>query len=123
MIIVDYFIPLAPHICTFGINMPGKLVVTTGAKEINLDSVTSRITLFCLFHQSFLCSLFFLVFSPSSIAITSLREETANLSVFSCVCSICACLGLSVSSSSWCLGRAVVCDSGTPWTFLLPFLM
>ena len=28
-----------------------------------------------------------------------------------------------VSSSSWCLGRAVVCDCGTPWTFLLPFLL
>ena len=32
------------------------------------------------------------------------------------------CLDLSVSSSSWGLGRAVVCDCGTPWTFLLPFL-
>ena len=40
---------------------------------------------------------------------------------FSYVCSICACLVLSVSSSSWCLGRAVVCDCGTPWSFLLPF--
>ena len=30
-------------------------------------------------------------------------------------------LVLSVSSSSWCLGRAAVCDYGTPWTFLLPF--
>ena len=29
---------------------------------------------------------------------------------------------LSVSSSSWYLGRAAVCDCGTPWTFLLPFL-
>ena len=28
---------------------------------------------------------------------------------------------LSVSSSSWCLGRAAVCDCGTPWTFLLLF--
>ena len=28
--------------------------------------------------------------------------------------------GLSVSSNSWCLGRATVCDCGTPWTFLLP---
>ena len=24
---------------------------------------------------------------------------------------------------SWCLGRAAVCDCGTPWTFLLPFFM
>ena len=26
---------------------------------------------------------------------------------------------LLVSFSSWCLGRAAVCDCGTPWTFLL----
>ena len=31
-------------------------------------------------------------------------------------------MDLSVSSSSWCLGRAAVCNCGTPWTFLLPFL-
>ena len=31
------------------------------------------------------------------------------------------CLGLSVSSSSWGLGGAAVCDCGTPWNFLLPF--
>ena len=30
-------------------------------------------------------------------------------------------LVLSVSSSSWCLGRAAVCDCSTPWTFLLLF--
>ena len=40
---------------------------------------------------------------------------------FSCICSVCACLNLSVSSSSWCLGGAAVCGGGTPWTFLLPF--
>ena len=62
-------------------------------------------------------------FSPFSIEITSLGEERANLSAFSYVCSICACLDLSVSSSSWCLGRAAVCDCGTPWTFLLPFFV
>ena len=37
------------------------------------------------------------------------------------VCSVCACLDLSVSTSSWGLGRAAVCDCGTPWTFLLLF--
>ena len=58
------------------------------------------------------------VFSPFSIAITSLGEERANLSAFSLPC-----LNLSVSPSSWGLGRAVVCDCGTPWTFLLPFLL
>ena len=30
-------------------------------------------------------------------------------------------MDLSVSSSSWGLERAAVCDCGTPWTFLLPF--
>ena len=34
-----------------------------------------------------------------------------------------ACLDLSVSSSSWGLGRAAVCDCGTPWTFLLTFFI
>ena len=56
-------------------------------------------------------------FSPFSIAITSLGGERS----FSYVCSVCACLDLSVFSSSWGLERAVVCDCGTPWTFLLPF--
>ena len=37
------------------------------------------------------------------------------------VCSVRACLDLSVSSSSWGLERAAVCDCGTPWTFLLSF--
>ena len=53
-------------------------------------------------------------FSPLSIAVTSLGEERANLSAFR---SICACLVLSVSSSSWCLGRAAVCVFGTPLPF------
>ena len=46
----------------------------------------------------------------------------ASLSAFRTVCSVCACLDLSVSSSSWGLRRAAVCDCGTPWTFFLPFL-
>ena len=49
------------------------------------------------------CVILFLCvfFSSFSIAITSLGEERANLRCFSYVCSICACLVLSVSSSSW----------------------
>ena len=34
-----------------------------------------------------------------------------------------ACLDLPISSSSWGLGRAAVCDCGTPWTLHLPFLI
>ena len=65
-----------------------------------------------------LCYFVLVFFSPFSIAITSLGEERANLSVFR---SICACLVWSVSASSWYLERAAVCDCDTPWTFLLPF--
>ena len=67
-----------------------------------------------------------MIFSLFSIAITSLGEERANLSNLSAFrksCSICACLVLSVSSSSLCLGRAAVCDCGTPWTFLFTFFV
>ena len=36
---------------------------------------------------------------------------------------ICACLVLSVSFSSWCLGRAAVCDCGSPWFCLTYFFL
>ena len=67
------------------------------------------------------CHFVLVAFSPFSIANTSLGEKRANLSAFQYVCLVCACLDFSVSSSSWGLGRAAVCDCGTPWTFLLPF--
>ena len=72
--------------------------------------------------MSFRVSFFFLVFfSPFGIAITSLGGERANLSAFRTFVRFVLVLDLSVSSSSWGLGRAAVCDCGTHWTFLLPF--
>ena len=68
-----------------------------------------------------LCYFVLVFLSPFNIAITSLGEERANLSAFRTFFSICACLVLSVSSSSWCLGRAAACDCGTPWTFSYHF--
>ena len=53
-----------------------------------------------------LCYFVLVFFSPFSIAITSLGEDRANLSIFFYFCSICACLIFSVSTSCWCLGRA-----------------
>ena len=50
----------------------------------------------------------------------SLGEERANLSAFRTFVRFAL---LFVSSSSWCLGRAAVCDYGTHWTFLLLFLI
>ena len=41
--------------------------------------------------------------------------------VFFVLLLICACLVLSVSSSSWCLGWAAAYNCGTHWTFLLHF--
>ena len=79
-----------------------------------------------LFYERFvlcfnLCYFVLVFFRPFSIANTSPGEERPNLSAFRTFFSICACLVLSVSSSSWCLERAAVCDCGTPWTFLLSF--
>ena len=37
------------------------------------------------------------------------------------VCLLCACLVLSASSSSWCLGGAAVCDCGAPMGFSFTF--
>ena len=51
------------------------------------------------------------------------KTVSGDLRLLSYVFSICACLDLSVSSSSWCLGGAAVCDCGTPWTFFLPFFL
>ena len=68
-----------------------------------------------------LCHFVLVFFSPFSIAITSLGEERADLRAFRTFVRFMLVLDLSVSSSSWCLGGAAVCDCGTPWAFLLPF--
>ena len=62
------------------------------------------------------------VFSPFCIVIISLKEERELILVlFVCLFDL-RLFGLSVSSSSWCLGRAAACNCCTPWTFLLHFL-
>ena len=68
------------------------------------------------------CHFVLVFFSPFSIGITLLGEERANLSAFRTFVRLCL-LRFVVSSSSWGLGRDAVCDCGTPWTFLLPFLV
>ena len=69
------------------------------------------------------CYFVLVFFSPFSIAISSLAEERANLRAFRTFVRFALVWLMSVSSSSWYLGRAAVCDCGTPWTFLLPFLV
>ena len=67
------------------------------------------------------CVILFLCFSVLlAFAIPSLGEEKAKLSAFRTFVRFVLVLDLSVSSSSWGLGRAAVCDYGTPWTFLFP---
>ena len=68
-----------------------------------------------------LCYFVFAFINLFSIAITSLGEERANLSVFHTLFLICACLVLSILSSSWSLGRAAVCDCSTPSLFFFFF--
>ena len=65
--------------------------------------------------MSYLVSFVLVFFSPFSIAIIRLGKRELILSL------ICACLDLSVSSTSWCLGRAAVCDCDTPLDFSLTF--
>ena len=67
-----------------------------------------------------LCYFVIVFFRPFSIAITSLGEKRANLSAFR--------MFVRFPLVWFCLfplplGRAVVCDCGTPWTFLLPFFL
>ena len=66
-----------------------------------------------------LCYFVLVFFSPFSVAITSLGKERANLRAFRTFVRFA--FVWFVSSFSWCLGRAAVCDCGTPWSFLLPF--
>ena len=64
------------------------------------------------------CVILFLCFSVFlALRLPRLGERELIL-VISDVCSICACLVLSVAS--WCLGRAAVCYCGTPY-FSLTF--
>ena len=71
-----------------------------------------------------LCYFVLVFFSPLSIAITSLGEEKASLGAFRTFVRfalvwfgfVCF-LFLLVS------GKGLVCDCGTPWTFLLPFFL
>ena len=70
----------------------------------------------------FPCVILFLCFSVLLVLRLPRLGKRELILVLFVRCSVCACLDLSVSSSSWGLGRAAVCDCGTPWTFLLPFL-
>ena len=70
-------------------------------------------------YMSYLVLFYSCVFSPFSIAITSLGEERANLSTFRTF--------VRFALVWFCLfplllGRAAASDCGIPWTFLLPFL-
>ena len=70
----------------------------------------------------FPCVILFLCFSVLLVLRLPRLGKRELILVLFVVCSVCVCLDLSVSSSSWGLGRAVICDCGTPWTFLLPIL-
>ena len=60
---------------------------------------------------------------PKTCFITSLGEERSGLCASRAyVCLFLYGLVFVIFSSSWCMGLAVVCDCGTPWTFLLTVL-
>ena len=81
------------------------------------DCVTPWTFLLPFFISLALCYFFLVFFSHFSIAVTSLGEERANPSAFRTFVRF-VLVWFCLSSSSSCLGWAVACDSGTPWTFL-----
>ena len=98
---------------------PGGLVtVLSGGPSVSLSFCcyvvySTRRFVLCLT----LCH-FFLCFSVHlALRLPRLGKRELILVFFVHLCL----LDFSVSSSSWCLGRAEVCNCGTPWTFLLPF--
>ena len=73
------------------------------------------------FLYVFLCVILFLCFSVLLVLrLPRLGKRELILVLFVRLFGLCL-FRLSVSSSSWGLGRAAVCDCGTPWTFLLLF--
>ena len=67
------------------------------------------------------CVILFLCFSVLlALRLPRLGKRELILVLFIRLFDLCL-FGLSVSSSSWCLGRGAVCDCGIPWIFLLPF--
>ena len=69
------------------------------------------------------CHFVLVFFSPFSIAITSLLKKRANLSAFRTFVRFVLVWICRFPSSSWGLGRAAVCDCGTPCTFLVGELL
>ena len=70
----------------------------------------------------FPCVILFLCFSVLLVLrLPCLGKRELILVLFVRLFGLCL-FRFSVSSSSWGLRRAAVCDCGTPWTFLLPFL-
>ena len=69
----------------------------------------------------FPCVILFLCFSVLLVLrLPRLGKTELILVLFVRLFGLCL-FSLSISSSSWGLGRAAVSDCGTPWTFLLPF--
>ena len=123
---------LCPQTCQFilGANLEVRPRCSHGVSWHRSKAVVAVFFLFCvvlwfILHvrgascfNVFPCSLSSCFVVPINTVITSLGEEGAGL----CALRAFVCL-LSFFSSSWCRGLAVVCDSGTPWTFLLTFLV
>ena len=67
-----------------------------------------------------MCHFALVFFSPFSIAIPRLGKRELILVLFVRLFDLCLFRFVGFLFL-WCLGRAAVCDCGTPWTILLPF--
>ena len=69
------------------------------------------------------CVILFLCFSVLLVLrLPGLGKRDLILVLFVRLFDLCL-FGFVCFSSAWCLGRAAVCDCGTPWTFLLPLFV
>ena len=69
------------------------------------------------------CVILFLCFSVLlALRLPRLGKRELILVLFLRLFDLCL-FGFVGFSSSWCLGRAAVCDCGIPWTFSYPFVL
>ena len=66
-----------------------------------------------------LCYYVLAFFGPFGVAIASLGKEITSIGAF-CTFARFALVWFCLLPLSLCLGKAAVCDCGTPWTFLIP---
>ena len=105
---------------------PTVVYCTDRSKAVVLVLILLFVTLRCILRGDLFyvlpCVILFLCFSVLlALRLPRLGKRVLILVLFVRLLDLRLFWFLSVFSSSWCLGRAAVCDRGTVWTFLLHY--